>query len=295
MNSPHRSTVCLLLLLCISASCAMAQEPTLRFYVQPSGDDTADGLSWDTAMAHPQAAATASEALFVRGQEQFYEVWLAAGTYTRNEGPGKSPSTPTGIVEIGTRISISFYGGFSGVEQYRDDRSWVENEVILDGGGEHACFAVDTNDYSGICGKCRKVMLYDGTFRVDGVTLQNAAYALFWKGQMFPSFRYCTLRNSAQSVYGCGDDQAPMSFINSLILGPGGSIVLDGCDTGIGFHGSTVVGITGTYSIDLRGQGGSSLGSSVLWDCAPMNFGQESYVTVENTCLPMEVLDAIPT
>lgn len=293
MSIPRLWVARLLLLLCIGGFCAAAQEPTMRFYVRPGGDDEADGLAWETAFAHPQAAVTAVESLFVPRQGQAYEVWLAAGTYTRSATPGKVDSTPTAVVEIDSRVSVSFYGGYSGVEQYRDDRSWTDNLVILDGGGEHACFAVDTLNYSGYCGSycgegegevAQEFEPEDGTIVVDGITLQNGSDAFFWKGDVTPRFRHCVLRGNARSVYGGCAYMAWVQFIDSIIVGPGGAFELRGCESYISFLGSTVVGVTGPYSVLLEFEGGGHLRSSVVWDCAPL-LVVDGWTVVTNSCV----------
>jgi len=294
MNIRCLSVAHLLLFLCIGGLCA-AQEPTMRFYVRPGGNDEADGLSWETAFASPQAAANAVESLFIPAQGQVYEVWLAAGTYTRSAKAGKEESTPTAVVEANKRISVSFYGGYSGVEEHRDDRSWMENMVILDGGGDHACFAVDTRHYSGYCGSdCdegegegeseQEYAPEDGTIVVDGFTLQNASDAFFWKGDVTPEFRHCVLRGNNRSIYGgCAYVTSPR-FIDSLIVGPAGIFELHGCESYISFLGSSVVGVTGSYSVLLEFEGGGHLRSSVIWDCAPL-LVVDGWTVVTNSCV----------
>ncbi len=83
--------------------------PSLTWYVNPGGDDTADGLSWATAKK------TVGGALGVaQGTD---EVWVAGGVYLEHV------TIPAGV---------GLYGGFSGTETERGERNWKSNTTVLD-------------------------------------------------------------------------------------------------------------------------------------------------------------------
>jgi alpha-tubulin suppressor-like RCC1 family protein len=90
-------------------------EPTTAdriIYVSASGDDRHDGLSWGSAKRTVQAAINL--ATLAGG-----EVWVRAGTYPEN---------------LTLRHFVYLYGGFFGTETDRDQRNWITNSSILDGG-----------------------------------------------------------------------------------------------------------------------------------------------------------------
>jgi len=80
--------------------------------VNPTGDDTNDGLSWATAKKTITSALTVAQGLD--------EVWVSAGTYTDNV------SIPAGV---------ALYGGFASTETRLTERNWSVNPTIVDGGG----------------------------------------------------------------------------------------------------------------------------------------------------------------
>ncbi len=92
---------------------ATVQMSATVYYVSPTGSGT-DGLSWSTAFTSPAAALAAAQV--VAGDE----VWVQQGTYS-------SATT------LSWRTGINFYGGFSGTETQRDERSTNPTLTILEG------------------------------------------------------------------------------------------------------------------------------------------------------------------
>lgn len=89
---------------------AVFRAPVL-YRVRPTGSDSADGLTWETAKRTVQAAIDAA----VAGDE----VWVQAGAYVQCI-----------ILKEGVKV----YGGFAGTETQKAQRDWTSNETILDGG-----------------------------------------------------------------------------------------------------------------------------------------------------------------
>lgn len=80
-------------------------------HVTPAGDDANSGAAWDESkltITQALAAASAGD-----------EIWVAAGRYGEN---------------IEMKPGVALYGGFAGTETARDDRDWVQQLSVLDGG-----------------------------------------------------------------------------------------------------------------------------------------------------------------
>lgn len=98
--------LCILFLL---FSIAMAEA---IIYVKPGGNDANSGLSW----AQAKKMITGALSVVATGDE----VWVAAGTY---------------VEHIQISKTMALYGGFKGDETARDQRDWIKNITVLDGGG----------------------------------------------------------------------------------------------------------------------------------------------------------------
>ena len=94
------------LALCCCGACA-----GVVFVNSARPDDTGDGLTWQAAKKTVQAGLNAAAS----GDE----VWVAAGTY---------------VERITLKDGVALCGGFAGGETTRDERQWLVNETILDGG-----------------------------------------------------------------------------------------------------------------------------------------------------------------
>ena len=90
--------------------------PTPVLHVQPGGNDLNDGLSWATAKRTLQAGINAAAPGVTLGGE----VWVAQGTYTQH---------------VSIPAFVYLYGGFSGSETNRAERSPSAFRAVIDGGG----------------------------------------------------------------------------------------------------------------------------------------------------------------
>jgi hypothetical protein len=97
--------------------------PQTTYYVKTTGDDANDGKSWDNAFKTlQQGLATA-----VSGDQ----IWVAAGTYYPDEGPGFADNDRHASFSLKNAIAV--YGGFAGNETDLSQRSWKNNVTILSG------------------------------------------------------------------------------------------------------------------------------------------------------------------
>src|SRR5688572_1678211 len=92
------------------------------YYVKPDGNDSNNGVSWITAFK------TLQKALAVASSG---EVWVAAGTYYPDEGPGQTDNDRFSSFNLKTGVAI--YGGFAGNETDTSQRNWNTNVTILSG------------------------------------------------------------------------------------------------------------------------------------------------------------------
>ncbi|MCB9297750.1 MAG: T9SS type A sorting domain-containing protein [Lewinellaceae bacterium] len=105
-----------LLLLVSEASAA-------TWYVKPGGNDANTGNSWGAAFQ------TLQKALSVAASGD--EVWVAAGTYYPDEGPGQTDNDR--FASFILKNGLAIYGGFNGTESLLPERSLASNATILSG------------------------------------------------------------------------------------------------------------------------------------------------------------------
>jgi hypothetical protein len=105
-------------------------------HVAPTGNDTNNGLTWETAMRTVQAAMD-------RDVLARKELWVSKGIYTEH---------------IAVRPFVDLYGGFAGVETNRTQRDWKQNATIMDGQSS---------------GNVVQMVFLPGVRCLDGFTIQN--------------------------------------------------------------------------------------------------------------------------
>ena len=89
-----------------------------RIYVKSNASGLNNGTGWANAYTSLSSAITAAG--------QYYEIWVAAGTYK-----------PTAIadrnISFNMKNDVAIYGGFAGTETLLSDRNWASNVTILSG------------------------------------------------------------------------------------------------------------------------------------------------------------------
>lgn len=112
------------------------------------GRDTNDGLSWGTAVE------TVHHGIELAHNAVMGEVWVAEGTY---------------VDHVNLPSYVALYGGFQGIETYREQRDWIANETILDGGYREPSWLQGSVVSIGDDDPIAEVV----GCRVDGFTIQN--------------------------------------------------------------------------------------------------------------------------
>jgi hypothetical protein len=102
-------------------------------YVDMEATGANDGASWENAYPLLQLALDQASTQ----PETLFEIWVAAGTYYPDQGPGHVDDSPEESFRI-LRNNVQLYGGFSGVETQRTQRDWSANVTTLSGGGNNA-------------------------------------------------------------------------------------------------------------------------------------------------------------
>ena len=137
-----------LAVLCVLAATASAA--VIR--VSPDGDDANSGASWALAKKTVQAAIDAAS--------EGDEIWVATGIY-----PEHIKNKVLNEVIDPVPINVALYGGFAGTETARDQRDWMTNLTVLDGGGGAAPSPPEVGSVVHITGGAGR------TTRVDGFVI----------------------------------------------------------------------------------------------------------------------------
>jgi parallel beta-helix repeat protein len=117
---------------------AQATAGTIIYVNKATGSNSNSGRSWDAAKQTVAAGLNAA----VSGEE----VWVAANTYTER---------------ITLKEGVKLYGGFSGTEVARSQRSWTANPTILDGSAGGTVVTSPSGVTSAAC--------------IDGFTIRNGS------------------------------------------------------------------------------------------------------------------------
>ena len=125
-------------------------DPALILYVDADAGGAGDGASWADAFPNVQgalAAATSNE-----------QIWIAAGTYYPDEGPGVTADDRAASFRItGAQDGLAVYGGFAGTETDLSQRDPAAYVTVLSGD-------IDQNDTSGgdTSANSYHVVVFDG-------------------------------------------------------------------------------------------------------------------------------------
>lgn len=208
---------------------------------------TEDGLSWATAFTTIQEGVEA--AFWASGGE----VWVARGTYTDNINAGLADSNPgDDYCVVWMRNNVALFGGFSGLENNREERDPVSNPVIINGENIRRCIVASA----------------DSPLTLDGFTLQNghAAGNPAEGGGMYASLvpslgvRRCLFTgNTAVGDDGNSSAQNGKAGNGGALAVMGGRIYL----SAVTFTDNEAIGGDGYYS-GFAGAGGAASGGALF-------------------------------
>lgn len=148
-----------------------------RFYVDSGRPTGGDGLSWDTAFDSIDSAMASEEVL------NHSEIWVRKGIYDP--------------VVLSKQVGV--YGGFYGDETSRNQRNWIANETIIDGGGVSRAVTIASSAQNGTL---------DG-FIVQNGFVENTFYDIYYGAGMevsAPGFSLVNniIRNNSAGAVGGG-------------------------------------------------------------------------------------------
>ncbi|NLO31957.1 MAG: hypothetical protein GX117_01185 [Candidatus Hydrogenedentes bacterium] len=158
----HHNVKAFLLIGFVLVSSLLAVLPAAAhvYYVKPNG--TGDCSSWENA-GSLQAAMSRS----VAGDE----IWVAEGSYVPNTSPALS-----------LKAGVSLYGGFSGTEKGREQRSFASAPTIIDGSGLSGWMIIGADNavLDGFVIRNGNTLLDGGALYNNGVMDMTLANCIFW-------------------------------------------------------------------------------------------------------------------
>lgn len=184
-----------------------------KYYISTNGNDSNDGLSWG------QAFATIGKGLDVSVSGD--EIWVAAGTYI----PGTLRTDSFELAE-----GVSLYGGFSGNEQYLNQRNGIANETILSGdlagNDDGALSGFDLLDHPKRADNSYRVLTAANNTVIDGFIIKGGnandlgiddikAGGGIYSNGVSVTVQNCTIaKNSAASGGGMYNEDSILNIIN---------------------------------------------------------------------------------
>lgn len=108
---------------CTATITLLPYSGTSRWYVNGEVSTSGGGTSWSCAFK------TLQEALLYADDGD--EIWVAAGTYYPDEGPGQTANDR--LASFGLKAGVAIYGGFAGGETSLAERNWETNVTVLSG------------------------------------------------------------------------------------------------------------------------------------------------------------------
>ena len=195
------TTLALLLITPIPAVYAYSEAPAAKFentaiagggtiwYVDHDATGSSNGTSWANAFNYLQDALASSQ--------QGDDIWVAEGTYTPDQGVGKTHLDQTATFALINGVGI--YGGFAGGETSLDKRDWHNHKSIMSGdlGDEYYSYHVVTGSET------------DETAIIDGFTIKSGDAIGLDGGGMYnnsgsPTVTNCTFSGNRAGNYGGG-------------------------------------------------------------------------------------------
>ncbi|TVR86203.1 MAG: HYR domain-containing protein, partial [Saprospirales bacterium] len=247
-------------------------------YVNAALPTSGNGTSWECAFTDLQAALAIAE--------EGNEIWVAAGTYYPTSDPLNRDA------KFFLKQGVALYGGFTGDEQDRDERDWINNETILSGDINQTGLD-DGNSYNVVdasCGSPENLDCPDENTILDGFTItmgygdgmgNNRAGAGLLSIYGRPTVRNCTFWGNYAELGGGAiyNFEGEMLIQNCLFhdnydeLGSGSALFFSGSFAEI--HNSTFFANTSNSNAGaLFAEFGSSIEviNSIFWENGSTDF-----------------------
>jgi hypothetical protein len=238
--------------------------PPSTLYVSPSGSDTNDGASWNSAYR------TLQQALQRAVPSITTDIWIAEGRYTPDQGPGVAEDDPSASFSLVNDVDL--YGGFEGTESSRAARDAAAHPTILSGDIDDndadpndddiiadASDIQGNNSYNVVTGRNLTTQV-----RLDGLVLTGGDAS----GGSFPESSGGALRLDNADVLGTnlrlvgnraegfakrggalfGNAGSSLTLANSIVAG-------NTAATGSAFAGQASVRLVNSVLLDNRGDG----------------------------------------
>jgi len=183
MSVSRVRTLALVSVVILQIAAGTAEAATVYVNANAKGRAAADGMSWKTAFLNLQDAL--DKAASTPGSD---EIWVAEGTYvpTKIYAPNAVVGGSSGLDSAHLKTfdlpdQVAIYGGFSGNEKSRSQRSSDSDRTILSGGGVswHVVTAGNDVAHAGV------------RARLDGLTIQGGhAQGAAGGDLLFAPFRY---------------------------------------------------------------------------------------------------------
>jgi len=199
-------------------------EPLAIFFVDAGATAGAnDGTSWADAYVALQDALDQAELY-----SGLVEIWVAAGTYTPDQGMDQTPGNRYATFQFLDYVST--YGGFAGTETERHQRDWVANDTILSGdldGDDKPGFVNNSeNSYHVVTGGgTDETPLLDG-FTIASGNANGSSYPYNCGAGMLnidgnPTLTNCTFTENSAGAYGGGmyNDSSSPTLTNCTFTG----------------------------------------------------------------------------
>ena len=255
--------------------------PATRLYVKAGASGASTGLSWADAFPDLQSALT------YPCSQSLTEIWVAAGTYYPDEGPGQTNNARTSAFSMKNGVSI--LGGFPATgTPTLSDRNPASFTTVLSGDLDKNNTLDNGNAYHVISnGSLDNTAVLDG-FVITGGNADGSSFPDDWGGgvlnnQCSPTFRNCAFQlNTAVSggaMYNngfSGGTSSPTltncSFQNNMATGQygqGGAMYNNGANSGT--SSPTLTNCSFQSNTNTTGQGGAMYNdASIGGTCSPM-------------------------
>ncbi len=199
----------------LALACATPADAAIRYVNAARPDDSGDGLSWATAKK------TLQSALVAAGSGD--EIWVAAGTYTPDQGGGQTPGSR--IATFTLKNGVGIYGGFSGTETALAERDFHANLTIFSGDLSGDDVPVACSNDSPDCGDFLGDRCIDGTCIINDNIFDNSCHVVTGSGTNATAVIDGVTITAGFAFFGCNDPE----LVGAGLVAVSGSPTISNC------------------------------------------------------------------